>query len=79
MYSTREFVPYDINVNTITPSRVLTDIVYANHTPGELRTFISKKGRDYLLARLGTAGDIAHLVLFLALDESSFINVEVNY
>jgi len=74
--SAREFGPYGINVNAIAPGRVLTNIVYANSTPEQVEQFIEAGRADCLLGRLGTPEDIAHLALFLASDEASFINAE---
>jgi len=74
--SAREFGPYGINVNAIAPGRILTDIVYAHRTPEQVKHFIEVGKEACLLGRLGTPEDIAHLALFLASDDASFINAE---
>jgi len=74
--SAREFGPYGINVNAIAPGRILTNIVYAHSTPERVKRFIEVGKAACLLGRLGTPEDIAHLALFLASDDASFINAE---
>ncbi|MFC1952425.1 SDR family NAD(P)-dependent oxidoreductase [Chloroflexota bacterium] len=75
--SAREFGRYGINVNAIAPGRILTDNVYANRTPEQIQTWIEDSEKGCLLGRLGTPEDIAHLALFLASDNASFINAEI--
>jgi len=72
----REFGPYGINVNAIAPGRVLTGIVYASRTPEQVKQFIEVGKTTAVLGRLGTPEDIAHLALFLASDDASFISAE---
>jgi len=74
--SAREFGPYGVNVNAILPGRILTGIVYASRTPEQVKHFIEGGKATCLLGRLGTPEDIAHLALFLASDDASFINAE---
>ena len=74
--SAREFGQYGINVNAIAPGRILTDIVYAHRTPEQVEHFIKVGKESCLLGRLGTPEDVAHLALFLASDDASFINAE---
>ncbi|MBA7693315.1 3-oxoacyl-[acyl-carrier-protein] reductase FabG [subsurface metagenome] len=74
--SAREFGPYGVNVNAILPGRILTGIVYASRTPEQVKHFIEVGKATCLLGRLGTPEDIAHLALFLASDDASFINAE---
>ncbi|MFC1860103.1 SDR family NAD(P)-dependent oxidoreductase [Chloroflexota bacterium] len=74
--SAREFGPHGINVNTIAPGRILTDIVYDLMRPEQVKQWIEVNEKTCLLGRLGTPEDIAHLALFLASDDASFINAE---
>ncbi len=74
--SAREFGPYGINVNAIAPGRILTNIVHAHRTPEQVKHFIEVGEAACLLGRLGTPEDVAHLALFLASDDASFINAE---
>ena len=75
--SAREFGPYGINVNAIAPGRILTNSVYSSHgTPEQVKRFIEVGKAACLLGRLGTPEDVAHLALFLASDDASFINAE---
>jgi len=73
----REFGPYGINVNAIAPGRVLTPLIYASRTPEQVEKFIEVGKSSAVLGRLGTPEDIAHLALFLASDDSSFISAEI--
>ena len=72
-----EFGPYGINVNAIAPGRILTQIVYSNRTPEQVDEFLKIGKEAAVLGRLGTVEDIAHLALFLASDDSSFITAEI--
>ena len=74
--SAREFGPYGINVNAIAPGRILTDMVYSHRTPEQVKNFTKVAKETCLLGRLGTPEDVAHLALFLASDDASFINAE---
>jgi 3-oxoacyl-[acyl-carrier protein] reductase len=73
----REFGPHGINVNAIAPGRVLTPLIYASRTPEQVKQFIKVGESATVLGRLGTPDDIAHLALFLASDDSSFISAEI--
>jgi 3-oxoacyl-[acyl-carrier protein] reductase len=72
----REFGPYGINVNAIAPGVILTPHVYTVMTPEQIEQFIKNETSATVLGRLGTPEDIAHLALFLASDEASFITGE---
>jgi len=74
--SAREFGPYGINVNAIAPGRIPTEKSYAHSTPELVKHFEDGKAAC-LLGRLGTPEDIAHLALFLASDDASFVNAEL--
>jgi len=73
----REFGPYGINVNAIAPGRILTPLIYASRTPEQVDKFIEVGKSSAVLGRLGIPEDVAHLSLFLASDDSSFITAEV--
>ena len=71
-----EFGPYGINVNAICPGRILTPLVYKNRTPEQIEEFKKVGIETSVLGRLGEVEDIAHLALFLASDDSSWITGE---
>lgn len=72
-----ELGPYGINVNSICPGRILTSLVRSTRTPEEVEKFIEGGKKWSVLGRLGTVEDIAHLALFLASDDSSWITAEI--
>ena len=72
-----EFGPYGINVNAIAPGRILTTLVYSSRTEEQVKEFIKVGVESSVLGRLGVTEDIAHLALFLASDDSSFITAEI--
>ncbi len=72
-----EFGPYGINVNAIAPGRILTPLVYSNRTEEQVKEFMEVGVEASVLGRLGVTEDIAHLALFLASDDSSFITAEI--
>ena len=75
-----DFAPHNIRANTICPGTVVTEMV-----EGVINNNYAKLGFDkpedmwearrlaYPLGRLGTTDDVAHLALFLASDEASWI------
>lgn len=67
----RQLGPYGINVNAAAPHAVMTNL---------MKYWTDEKKREAAekipLKRLATEEDIAHLLLFLASDESSFITGE---
>lgn len=73
----KEFGPYGINVNAIAPGRIMTGLVYSTRTPEQVEEFIKVGTESAVLGRMGTVEDIAHLALFLAADDSSFITAEI--
>ena len=75
--SAREFGPYGINVNAIAPGRILTAMTRKGKTPEQLNSFIKESSEAAVLGRMGEVEDIAHLALFLASDDSSFISAEI--
>ncbi|MFC2003210.1 SDR family NAD(P)-dependent oxidoreductase [Chloroflexota bacterium] len=73
----RELGPYGINVNAIAPGMVLTDILYTQRTPEQVKELVEGREKLAVLGRIGATQDIANLALFLASDDSSFITGQV--
>ena len=75
-----DFAPHNIRANTISPGTVVTEMV-----EGVISNTYAKLGFEkpedmwearrlaYPIGRLGTVDDVAHLTLFLASDEASWI------
>ncbi|MCL5058514.1 MAG: SDR family oxidoreductase [Actinobacteria bacterium] len=66
----RELSPFGVNVNAVAPGPVLTDLI--------IRQYDGKVNEEALasnipLKRLGTAGDVASTVLFLASEGAGYI------
>ena len=71
----KEFAPY-INVNAVAPGWVLTE--KNEELDKELNgCFVSSESKNILLKRFASVEEIAKVVLFLAGDDSSYINGEV--
>jgi len=73
----REFGPFGIRVNSVTPGLIQTDITGGKLTD-EMRTEILK---GIPLGRLGDAQDVARIFLFLASDLSAYVTgavIDVN-
>jgi 3-oxoacyl-[acyl-carrier protein] reductase len=73
----REFGPYGINVNAIAPGRILTAMVRQGKNPEQLKEYLKISSAAAVVGRMGEVEDIAHLALFLASDDSSFISAEI--
>ncbi len=73
----REFGPYGINVNAIAPGRILTSMTRKGKNAEQLEHFIKVSSEAAVVGRMGEVEDIAHLALFLASDDSSFISAEI--
>ena len=69
----QELGPYGINVNAIAPGPTDTDMPKRGRTPEEALEWQEKAAKRTLIGRIGTAQEMANLVLFLASDDSSFI------
>ncbi len=73
----RELGPDNIRVNSVTPGLIQTDIT-AGKLTDEMRVEIAK---GIPLGRLGDAGDVANIFLFLASDLSAYVTgaiIDVN-
>jgi 3-oxoacyl-[acyl-carrier protein] reductase len=68
-HTARDAAKFNINVNTITPGSIDTEMVREMSTP----EIMDKERRNNPLGRLGTAQDAANLIAFLVSDESSYI------
>lgn len=60
--------PYNILVNSISPGAIATPLLLSNPP-----AFQEKVTQGILLGRLGTPGEIAGLVVFLASDQAAYI------
>jgi NAD(P)-dependent dehydrogenase (short-subunit alcohol dehydrogenase family) len=71
-----DLAPRRVRVNAICPGTVITPLAtpfLAIRGAGDLDAGIAMTVEKYPLGRLGTAGEIANVALFLASDESSFM------
>jgi len=69
----KEFAPYEITVNAIAPGLIDTPFHDKFSTPERLERIISK----IPLKRIGTPGEIAEVVAFLASDGANYITGEI--
>ncbi|GAJ09041.1 unnamed protein product [marine sediment metagenome] len=69
--------PYGINVNSIAPGTILTELTYAARSKEEVERLIKELPERTALGRVGKPEDIANLALFLASDDSSLITGQV--
>lgn len=70
-----EWAPYNINVNAIGPSLVMTEWIKRAVKPERLKKFLEKCP----LKRLGTPEDVAAVCVFLASPEADFITGQILY
>lgn len=68
----RELGPSGITVNAVAPGRIDTPMIHAV-SDAENEAFVQRTP----LGRLGTPGDVAHAVVFLASEGASFITGEI--
>ena len=76
-HTAREMAPYHINVNSLSPGSIDTDMARENFTPEQR----AAEAATIPLGRFGSPEDVAQLVLFLASDEASYITgatVDIN-
>ncbi|RAV15623.1 SDR family NAD(P)-dependent oxidoreductase [Paenibacillus contaminans] len=73
----KEMAPYNINVNAVCPGLIDTEMVRSTCGPEQIAYYES----SFPIQRLGTAREVADLVLFLASDDSSYItgaSIDIN-
>lgn len=69
----REFGPYGINVNCISPGSIQTAESLTKRNPEAATEHTAYRAKVAVLGRMGQPEEIADLTVFLASDESSFI------
>ncbi len=72
----KDYLSYFIRCNSISPGRVHTPFVdgfITKNYPGKEKEMFEKLSKTQPIGRMGTPDEIAHLALYLASDESSFI------
>ena len=69
----REFGPYAINVNCISPGSIETAESFTKRSPEAAAEHTAYRASLAVLGRMGKPEEIADLTLYLASDESSFI------
>ena len=70
-----EWAPYNINVNALGPSLVLTETIKRVVAPERLEIFV----QNCPLKRLGTPEDVAGVCVFLASEASDFMTGQILY
>ena len=73
----RELGPYGINVNSIAPGIIITNILTTRRSKEEVERLIEERKRVAVLGRVGEPEDVANLALFLASDDANFITGQV--
>lgn len=72
----RDYLPYNIRCNCISPGRVHTPFVdgfLAKNYPGQEKEMFEKLSKTQPIGRMGTPAEIAYLALYLSSDEAGFI------
>jgi NAD(P)-dependent dehydrogenase (short-subunit alcohol dehydrogenase family) len=72
----KDYISDNIRCNSISPGRVHTPFVdgfLAKNYPGKEKEMFDKLSKTQPIGRMGTPDEIAHLALYLASDEASFI------
>lgn len=72
-----ELGPHGINVNSIAPGLIRTDMSLGRRSPQEVEERIKYFSERSMLRRIGEPREIADVALFLASDESNFITGQV--
>ena len=72
-----ELGPHNINVNSIAPGLIRTDIGMPETDPAEREAKEQRFIANTVLRRIGEPDDIAHAAVFLATDEAAFITGQV--
>lgn len=74
--SARDYLAYNIRVNSISPARVFTPFVegfIAKNYPGKEEEIFDKLSKSQPIGRMGTTDEVAHLALYLCSDEAGFV------
>ncbi|MEQ8535616.1 MAG: SDR family oxidoreductase, partial [Imperialibacter sp.] len=72
----KDYLADNIRCNSVSPGRVHTPFVdgfLAKNYPGKEQEMFDKLSKTQPIGRMGTPGEVAHLVLYLCSDEASFI------
>jgi 2-keto-3-deoxy-L-fuconate dehydrogenase len=72
----RDYLPYNIRCNSISPARVHTPFVdgyLARHYPGREKEMFEKLSHSQPIGRMALPEEVASLALFLCSDEAAFI------
>jgi len=72
-----ELGPSRINVNTVAPGYIETDMNTRGKSPEEWMRKIEEMSGKAMLRKIGQPEDIAHAVLFLSSDDSRFITGQI--
>lgn len=72
-----ELGPHRINVNSIAPGHILTEMTLEGRSPAEVREQSRYFEEHTMLRREGEPEDIAKAVLFLASDDASFVTGQI--
>lgn len=72
----RDYLPYHIRCNSISPARVFTPFVegfIAKNYPGKEEEVFEKLSKSQPIGRMGNTSEVAHLALYLCSEEAGFI------
>ena len=71
-----DFAPHGVRVNAVNPGVVVTELHTVTHAVADYDAFLERAKSTHPLGRVGTPEDIAHAVLFLLSEDSSWITGE---